>query len=34
MVMYINNFSDIVNTCVLLESTIDSKIELHYLVDY
>ena len=26
--------TDIVDTCVLLESTIDSKIELYYLVDY
>ena len=31
---YVNNFSYIVDTCVLLESTIDSKIELYYLGDY
>ena len=30
----VNSFSDIVDTCVFLESTIDSKIELYYLVDY
>ena len=30
---YVNNSSDIMNACVLLESTIQSKIELQYLVD-